>query len=471
MKNTILLLIIFITTTIAANAQFPIKIPKIKTPKIEVPKTNDTTDSNEMPSVNNPVKQNISSSVSGKKYDRQMLMDDGFTYFDAEVVTEYDSSILGHKDIGWYLKSHLRLLGTFPERSAFRIAVKKNGKQLYSVRCEGEIKSKAKDDFGKNDQYRQKYPMNYDDYIKTGFNCSDEKSAVKEIGEMKVEVYFINGDTDAEKLVRTYKIDVHKETNVRGNASKPQKDVSSYYIQRHAEAANAFAYFEYGRDGLGYFSDPIERTFARSQSRTLHIYTTFSPEAGKSMPRDTFARCSVNGQRLNFESRRDSVRVTSGGRNDEIGTYTDRLIPKYQRGNPYTDKIIFRDLVFQMPLYTGGEEDIPGDIKIENHPGDWECKIMANGENLRTFRWTVADGRIVSHAEQQSGNVNLFYDAGLVEMEIPTGGASFDYRLTPMPNAELFYGIPWTSADGKKRAAGVPKKGNPYAVPSTEANK
>ncbi|MBX3265176.1 MAG: hypothetical protein KF831_00550 [Acidobacteria bacterium] len=459
MKKIALILTILALATVSAEAQFRITAPKVNKPKIDKPTPTGS-------------QTNTGSTVLSTPSDRQMVMDDAFTFFDAEHKTNFASSSLKDQDLGWYMKSHLRLMGTFPERSAFRIAVVKNGKQLFSIRCEGTIKTKAKDDRIRSNVIRQQYSLDYDDYMQTNLQCFNKDETTKETGVMNVEVYFINGDTDEEKLVRTYKIDVRRATKVRGNALKPEQDVPSYYIQRHAETAVAFAYFDFGdRNRNGYFRDPVERSNYSGKLRTLRIYSTFSPESGKYLPNKMFTRCTVNGQRIDFTNNldRDSVQDAKGGRSDEVGTYIDRLTPQYQRGNPYVDKVVFRDLVFEMPIYTGEDKSTLDEVKIEDNPGKWECNIIANGETLRTYRWTAANGKIVPHAEQASGNVNLFYDAAMIEMEIPAGGASFDYRLTPMPEMGLFYGIPWKTAEGKALATRVPKKGNPFHVPSTQA--
>jgi hypothetical protein len=50
----------------------------------------------------------------------------------------------------------------------------------------------------------------------------------------------------------------------------------------------------------------------------------------------------------------------------------------------------------------------------------------------------------------------------------PAGGSPMDKRLVPGESTAkgLFYGIPWTSAEGKAIAAKVPKKGDAFSVPS-----
>ena len=123
-----------------------------------------------------------------------------------------------------------------------------------------------------------------------------------------------------------------------------------------------------------------------------------------------------------------------------------------------------------MPLYIEKSQyDQPREINILDYPGKWECSVVAKGETYRIFRWEVANGKIVKHPEQQNGNINLYYDAAMIDVEIPTGGSPIDFRLMPMPEMGLFYGIPWTTAEGKAQAARVPKLGNQYPVPSTKA--
>lgn len=432
--NFIATLLILMACTVSVFGQFRIKVPKIKKPKVK--KTQP--------------KQKVQETNAGSAVaQKQMVMDDAYTFFDAEPVKEYDSSISLNKDIGWYLKPKLRILGSFPRRSSFLLKVKKNGKELSKLRCEGLVTK---------------------DYMHKDYQCGNKEAVNREIGKMNIEVYFINGDTDKETLIRTYKIDVHKATRVRGSASKPQPDVSHYYIQRHAETAVAFAYFKDSRHrDAGYFKRA--NTDFSDQYRTLYIHTTYSPASNGRTPSRPFARCTVNGQRIDFTNNlnKDNVRMFEGQQRREVAIYTDRKAAKYKRGSAYKDQVEFVGLSFQMPIYTGKENSSLDFVKIEENQGTWECKIMANGETYRTFRWEVVGNKIVQHAEQKSGNVNLFYDAAIIDMEIPTGGSPIDYRLMPMPNASLFYGIPWTSSEGKKMAAGVPKKGNPFHVSSTKA--
>ncbi|MGE3468110.1 MAG: hypothetical protein AB7J13_14410, partial [Pyrinomonadaceae bacterium] len=98
----------------------------------------------------------------------------------------------------------------------------------------------------------------------------------------------------------------------------------------------------------------------------------------------------------------------------------------------------------------------------------WQCRIMGEGDRTvyRTFSFEIAsDGTITPHPEQQSGNVNLAENQTMIEIGIPEGGSTLDQRLLPQPDAGLFYGIPWTTPEGKAAAKRVPTKGKPYPMP------
>lgn len=462
-KHAILILLIGLTATFA-NAQFPIKIPKIKVPKVEQPKPDNTPQPTNNSTQNNQPNNSASNNANPQfSQARQMVMDDGYTFFGAEPVEEYDSKVRLNKDVGWYLESRLRLMGTFPKRSAFRIAVVKNGKPLSSFRCAPYTIYKKSEDSGlSRPRDREGRDLSFEDFMHVDFKCLDKNAVNKEIGKVNIQVYFIDGNTDAETLVRTYQVDVHKTSKVRGATTNPQPDVADYYIQRHAEAAIAFAFFGDYRSGK-----PIA-TGSNVPTRKLSIYTTFSPNQESISVKGSFARCSVNGKKINLDY--DNVLISEDGNSREIGIHLDRLTPQYQRGSPYKDHIEFTGLRFAMPIYIEKREfDALSDVHMLDYPGKWECSVVAKGETYRIFRWEVANGKIVKHPEQQNGNINLYYDAAMIDVEIPTGGSPIDFRLMPMPELGLFYGIPWSTAEGKAQAVRVPKLGNPYPVPSTQA--
>lgn len=205
-----------------------------------------------------------------------------------------------------------------------------------------------------------------------------------------------------------------------------------------------------------------------TNNNRLDVYINYSPkQAGDATPQ-AHIRCTVNGERINFDAGNsfgDEVRFS---RKDIINAiYLDRLAPQYKAGPAYREDVAFVQLQVTLPIEFG--QTGARNVKLEAHPGNWECDILANGKKFRTLRWKVgSDGKPIPHAEQQSGNVNLYYNTYLIEMEIPAGGSEFDYRLAPMPNSGFFYGIPWTTAEGKAMAGKVPTKGSPFQTPSNK---
>jgi hypothetical protein len=381
---------------------------------------------------------------------RQDVLDDGFTWFEA-----VNGETLGPNNIpvstGWYLKIYLRVLGEYPNRSAFKVVVSKAGKAVATTRCETGI-------------YINRNNALDESFMNTG-DCGRKDTATKETGMFDVQVFTVNGDTDAEKLVRTYKIDVRTVNRVRSGQeaglAPPQ-----YYINRHGEAPASFMVLrprEYG----GYFD---WRTPERLGANHVEFYFNLSPsQVGKNLPHG-YMRCSCNGKRLSMPG---PVGFSDQALSNRLNFYTvihqDRLAPQYHRGTEYRDEISFHQVRVLAPL-TWGEKRNRWEqrLALEDYPGNWECQLMNNGEVWRTWRFTIGgDGKPVIHPEQK-GNINLNYNSYFVEMEIPAAGSPLDQRLVPEAiKLGFFYGQAWQSPEGKAMAGKLPKKGNPFPVPST----
>jgi len=382
---------------------------------------------------------------------RQGVVDDGFTWLEA-----VNGEALGPNNIpvstGWYLRSYIRILGTYPNRSAIKVIISKGGKALATTRCETSI-------------YVNNNNALDESYMQTA-DCGRKDTAIKELGVLEAQVYTVNGDTDEEKLVRTYTIDVRTVNRVRSGQeaglAPPQ-----YYINRHAEAPVSWMVLrprEYG----GYL-DP--RTPERLGANHVEFYFNLSPsEVGKKLPH-SYMRCAVNGKRLSMPGPVDfSDQALLRSERSYVVIHQDRIAPKYQRGTEYQDEIGFRTVRLLAPL-TWGERENRWETRLalEDYPGNWECSLMNNGEVWRTWRFSIgSNGRPPMHPEQ-TGNINLNYNSYLVEIEIPAGGSALDGRLNGASTG-LFYGQPWTSPEGKSMAGRVPKKGNPFPVPSNSPN-
>lgn len=437
----------------SVSAQIKIGLPKVKLPKKEdvVEKTKQATGTSDTGSLP------TSTVGSGRTSNRQFVIDDAFTFFDAEPLQEYSASLKRQVGTGWYLRSDLRMFGTVPNRSGFKLVVTKAGKQLAVIRCEGTVYRKGEDPVPENRSRPE------DDYVMTGIrSCEDKTKAIKETGKMDVAVHFFNGSTDEEKLLRTYKIDVREATRVRGMSTAPVPDVPHYYIQRHAETAAAMLYLRPPRY-TNYYAIRGDNDFVGQ----VELYFNISPQKQVTRIPHAALRCSVNGKALNFpgsgnyadQAELKQMRV-------ETAIYSDRLAAQYKTANEYMDEVSFSLYRARLPLFLKGDPQ-NNRLGLLDHKGNWECSLRINGETLRTFRWVIGnDGRPVPHAEQSSGNVNLGYNGFLIEAEVPTGGSQYDHRLLPLPNDGIFYGIPWKSAEGKAAASKIPTKGKPYHVPS-----
>ena len=382
---------------------------------------------------------------------RQGIVDDGFTWFEA-----VNGEALGANNIpystGWYLRVNLKVFGEYPNRSAFKVIVSKGGKEIATTRCETGI-------------YHNTNGALDESFMVTG-DCWKKETATKEVGEFDVKILTVDGETDTEKQVRTYKINVRTVNRVRSGQeaglAPPQ-----YYIDRHDEAAVSWIFLR-PREYYTYLD--WRNGSDRNGANQVEFYFNLSPsEVGKALPL-SYMRCSVNGKRLSMPGPVDfSDQAILKSERSYVVIHQDRIAPKYQRGTEYRDEIGFRTIKLLAPLTWGGKQNRwEPRVALDDNPGNWECNLMNNGEVWRTWRFNVGpNGRPSLHPEQ-NGNINLSYNSFLVDMEIPPAGSALDGRLAGA-STSFFYGQAWRSPDGKTAASKVPKKGNPYPVPSNSA--
>ena len=163
-----------------------------------------------------------------------------------------------------------------------------------------------------------------DDYMLTDWNgCEDKRKIIKETGKLDVKVFFFDGDTDAEKLLRTYRIDVREATRVRGLATAPVEDVPHYYVQRHA-GTPAAVLFVRPRGYPNYYRIRGDSDFISE----VEIYFNISPKRQVDRMPNGNIRCSVDGNPIRFPGPTpysDGVDVKS--MRHETAIYTDRIAP------------------------------------------------------------------------------------------------------------------------------------------------
>jgi hypothetical protein len=439
----LLLTLAFTSLTVVAQIQ----IPKIFKPKQNQP-AQPTQPTSPAPATRESARQSLEQPETSSQPRGASYVDDGFTWFEAVSFQEFVNN--APVTAGWALKSSIRLIGDFPERSAFKMVVARAGKPVTATRCEGFSNRLGANAVGVS-------------FVWT-VECWKKETATKEIGKFDVQVFAINGATDAETLVRTYKIEVLEVARVRGATTNPLPDAPHYYISRHAETPVSFLFL---RPRLAYSYVGSGDRSPTKDANTVEIYYNLSPtKEGEGVPHGSL-RCSVDGKRLEMPGPQPYAdqAVSSTDRRYEV-IYTDRLAAQYKAGPVFKDEVEFTMVRMVLPL-TFGEGRSINRLKMTDYPGNWECSLMNNGETWRTWRWRVGpDGMPERHAEQKA-NVNLYYNTYLIDTEIPAGGTILDKRLVPISATEgLFYGQKWTTAEGRTMAARVPTKGSPVPVPS-----
>jgi hypothetical protein len=389
-------------------------------------------------------------SLNAFSQSRQDVVDDGFTWFESFTASELTGNNIPTAT-GWTLKYWVRVIGNYPNGSSFNFVVSKAGKPVFSTRCETDVYRRAGNDVDES-------------FMRTA-ECWQGKSATKETGNFDVQIFTVNGDTKAEKLVRTYKIDVRAIARVQsgqGTGVEPPR----YIINRHNEAPVAFIFLR----PTGYipYFDVAQRP-DRSGENLIELHFSLSPSEEGIVPPHGEVACLVNGKSvpmpgpLPYATQAVSTYVRHY---QEI--HQDRLSPKYKAGLPYEEKIRFQMVRTSLPItWRKTRENRPA---LEDYQGNWECTFGKGNVVWRTIRWKVStDGMPELHPEQRGGNINLGYNTFLVEMDFPTGGSILDERLTGA-STSFFYGQNWTTAEGKTMANRIPKKGNPFPVPSNSSN-
>ena len=411
-RYTVLIILLGLTATFA-DAQFPIRVPKVRIQKVETPKSENTWQPNP---VRQPAVSESNARVSTQiNASTTVQIIDSMTFFALEEVR------VSHKSVGWYLKPKLTFKGSIPKRSAVRIVVKKNGKELSNLRCE----------------------------IEEGrvFRCDDKKQDVREMGLLDVEVSFIDGDTDEQKALRTYKIDVHRTERFN--------DYADYFAQRHADVAVAYLSLE----GQNPWEYPKRNDSLFKGDTDLFLNTVVSRDHEEKYSGAPFLRCAVNGQP--FKLAKTNVKF-----NQVEGSVFARF--ESRKGSVYKAYLKFAKVRMKLPLSLGKAKNTNFSTDISKTPGDWSCTITgsADRELYRTFRFTIdGNGRIVPHPEQVNGTAVFADWEFMIDMEIPAGGSPIDQRLMRSPKAGFFYGIPWSTPEGKAIAERLPTKGNPYPKP------
>lgn len=331
-----------------------------------------------------------------------VFIDDGYTYFAANIRNMPD------RTYQWIPDPQLRVVGA-ARGDPLRLVLKHDGRVVYAHTC----------------------PLAGPKGNQTQA-CHSRDSSIAETGVFDVEIHLSSGGT--ETLLRTLRLEV-RQTEKQGGR-RPE-----FFVVRHTEAA------------VGFLSTDLKNS--------LYLNTVFSPDAdyGKSFGYTPELRCTVAGSAVAIPDPRVGFKQVA---QRSVSVFSERFDAKraIQR-----DTLRFDQMKIQLPLSVG-KAHTPNWTDVTRHPGPWACDIVGDKSKtvFRTLRFEVGNGAIVPHPEQRSANVRFDADHWLVDLQIPDGGSDIDKRLLPAPTAGLFYGIPWTTPEGRAMAARMPAKGDPLPV-------
>jgi len=377
-------------------------------------------------------------------------VDDAFTFFTIENNQEHVDG--NPVDAGWGLQADFRVFVDASPRSAFRFVVKQGERSLGEVTCEG-TRSQL------NPEYANGPPAF------SVFRCYDRAQRIRETGDLTVEVWFVDDDTDAATLLRSHRIRVLTATRVRGNG---QPDAPHHYVDRNGEVLTSILMPQHSeaRPYMGDLGRDRIQGFSGFNALTILI-NTHPTEAQRSIPSNSHLRCTVDGNRIQIP--RDqvtgvelrTVRVThthTEGRRDR-GEYEDVNFRQYLLTLPLT----FRSASFTPTFrrFRAVEQRDADRAYLEDHPGLWECQWRLEREVLRTFRFRVGtDGRLVAHAEQGAG-LSLGPNAYFVETVVPAAGGPFDSRVHRATVEQFaFLGRGFLTPEGRALSATLSDVGN-----------
>ncbi len=410
--------------------------------------------------------------VASAELPEGLVWDDPYTWFDVSEDSRYVNGAT--EDLGWKLQYKFRMFGDVPENSAFRLVLSRDGKELGSLRENGNRRQIGRPGF---DWDRPLLGMSADSLV-------NWKTPIVGAGLYDLAVYYIDGTSLDEHLARRYTLDVRAAPRVRGTASNSQADGPHYYLNRHGDAAWSIVHQRPGKFPE-YMAD-YYNTGAAGNSVTLYwnTFPRMSEKDGKTVASETWIsgrlKAKVNGKRIDLGSQARLQQVTNKQVRQIWAEMSDRNAEAYRTGPPNKQAIRFAMYRTDLPLTWRDDDERhttrqpSGSVTYEatpkqdfvalnDHPGEWEIEWVVNGETLRSWRFDVDETGRIQPWDETPGDITTGPHAHFVEMNIPEGGTSIDGRLTPdfVEDGALFgLGLPDEFADK------VPEKGEPFPVPS-----
>lgn len=378
-----------------------------------------------------------------------MIYDDGFTWYGLD---NHDDTVDGRRvDVGWELVAEHRMYGRASARSQFKMVIKKGDQTLGETRCEVTLAN------------HHERTTNGAPYFFTS-SCRDRSQRIRETGDITVEVYFVDDDTDAEHLLRTHVIHVLTATRVRGTGDP---DSPHHYVSRNGEVLSTILYLQ-PMEIDGYL-EPGANGRCGNCNRVHLLFNAHPDRDHWSISSSTHMRCSVDGTRIPIEDDQVTgrqtrmnyvVHSTGRGRRQTEGEVVDVGFRQFRLELPIT----FERQASTEPVHGNQRDPLQVNERhavLGRHPGQWECQWRDGSTVLRTFRWTVQpNGRIAPHAEQGAG-LTLGPNTFLVDTVLPQPASVYDTRLSREAVVQrAFNGRGWRTEAGRALANAVQDHGD-----------
>lgn len=370
--------------------------------------------------------------------DPGVYLDDAYTWFSLDSFGHVDDG--NRVTDGWSLKSNLRVFGDIPNRSRFKVVVDREHGEPAVYEDDGQLVRTAE---GKTVAMRV-----------VGLRNRDAK--VLRTGRVPVKVYYIDGRTDEETLLRTYTIDVKSVSKIRGGGIHAAPDYPDYYLDRSGDVVASIIHRRPGRS----------EGYLWSSNRTVdwnavEVLLTHAPAIADNASHASHLIAKVNGERL--ELPQDDIA------GEAPTSWSESAEHSFLGDNNVTIKQYYQSRRYQVMLpLTWGAADDPHRredmVALNDHPGDWEITWVSGTEPLRTWKFRVDENGIVQHPEEAAGDLRLgppefFPDATLAETIIPSPGTRLDARLDPRAAQQSYFsGLTWQTAEAKQMAAAIPAR-------------
>lgn len=380
----------------------------------------------------------------------QAELPEGAFYSDHDAYFNIESTQTGREDTGWYVETRAVIYGdNIPADSGFKYVLKQGRQTLATFMCDADFQQRH---LGTNLEEGQLGRM-------TTERCSNRENPLKAVGEISAEVYFIDGNDDSESLVRTHNLGVR--------SFERANNAQQYYIEFNGGAASTVVH-ECAKTRMPAL---CLSNAARSNSYGyvgvfMWLAETRHNGLAPSGPRwgaEMQVRCSVDGERL--QTTRNERGVTATRRATRVMASTG------EGRQDERDQYHFEEVHFRLPITVG--EPFDGMVRLEDHPGQWQCDIRQQRQVIRSVRFQVADGHILPHEEETAGNVHLPPGGHLAHTTIPED-AAMETRVSPAAAARgPFFGVGWQTDEGRGIAESLPTLGTAQLAgePRARANR